>query len=118
VIVDEDQLPLGIDPRATAILKLHGDLDHPKRLVFTEGDFDGFVSRNPLLVTYLSNLLITRTPLFVGYSLGDPDFRQIAALIRDRLGGLTRQGYVFAYKSSPQEIRRFERRDVKVIDLA
>ena len=39
-----------------------------------------------LLATYLANLLITRTAVLVGYSLDDPDFRQLWQVIGERLG--------------------------------
>ena len=38
--------------------------------------------------TYLANLLISRTALFIGYSLDDPDFRAIWQVVKDRLGRL------------------------------
>jgi SIR2-like domain len=34
-------------------------------------------SRTFPLATYLSNQLITKTAVFIGYSLDDPDFRQL-----------------------------------------
>ncbi len=118
VIVEEDQLSVGVDRRTVTVVKMHGDVNHPHRLVLTEDDFDGYVARNPLLVTYLSNLLITRTALFVGYSLDDPDFRQILALIADRLGALRRQAYALTYSLGPHEVARYQRRNVRCIDLA
>jgi SIR2-like domain len=68
-------------------------------------------------VTYLSNLLITKTPLFIGYSLDDPDFRQILALVGERLGKLRRQVYVLTYKASPHQRSRYERRKVRCVEL-
>lgn len=118
VIVEEEQLSLGTTPRIPTVLKLHGDLAHPHRLVLTEEDYDGFVTRNPLMVVYLTNLLITRTPLFIGYSLNDPDFRQVAAVIHDRLGRLQRQAYVITFGASAHERARYDRRRVHCIDLA
>lgn len=76
-VVDEDQLSINIGDAGTLLLKLHGDLRHPKRLVVTEADYDGFLANYPLIATYLSNQLITKTAAFIGYSLDDPDFRQI-----------------------------------------
>jgi hypothetical protein len=118
VIVEEEQLPIGINPRTVTLVKLHGDLDHPHRLVASEADYDRYIASNPLLVTYVSNLLITRTPLFIGYSMDDPDFRQIMAVISDRLGRLTRMGYALRYEPSRYERNRFERRGVKCVDIA
>jgi hypothetical protein len=116
-IIDEDQLSIASVGDGITILKLHGDLHHPNRLVVTEEDYDRFLSKNPMLATYLANLLITRTPLFIGYSLDDTDFRQIWQIIKDRLGNLRRQAYVLKIDCSPHEKARFERRGVKVINI-
>ena len=114
-VIDEDQLAVSQGRTAVTLLKLHGDVHHPKRLVVTESDYDGFLDRYPLLATYLSSLLITRTAVFVGYSLSDPDFRQIWQVIADRLGKGRRTAYTILVAPRPYEIARFERRGVKVI---
>lgn len=116
-ILDEDQLSINTGNDGPILLKIHGDLHHPNRLVATEEDYDRFISSNPMLSTYLANLLITRTPLFIGYSLDDADFRQIWQLIKDRLGNLRRQAYVIKVNCSSHEKARFERRGVKVINI-
>jgi hypothetical protein len=116
-IIDEDQLSISNSSDGITILKLHGDLHHPNKLVVTEEDYDRFLSKNPMLATYLANLLITRIPLFIGYSLDDTDFRQIWQVIKDRLGNLRRQAYVLKIDCSPHEKARFERRGVKVINI-
>ncbi len=88
-VVDENQLSIGSrspnpkEPIVT-LLKLHGDVNHPNRLIITEADYDGFLTTYPLLATYLANLLIMRTAVFVGYSLDDPDFRQIWHVVSER----------------------------------
>ena len=84
-VVDEEQLSVNSGNARTLLLKLHGDLRHPSRLIVTEGDYDGFLTSYPLLATYLSNQLITKTAVFIGYSLEDPDFRQIWRVVSDRL---------------------------------
>ena len=118
VIVEEEQLSAGTDPRTVSLLKLHGDLEHPHRLVVVEEDYDRFIRTNPLMVTYLSNLLTTRTALFIGYSLDDPDMRQILGLVQERLGSLARQAYVLTVGDSPYAVTRFERRNVRCIRVA
>jgi hypothetical protein len=116
-VVDEDQLSINIGAAGTLLLKLHGDLRHPKRLVVTEEDYDGFLSNYPLIATYLSNQLITKTAVFVGYSLDDPDFRQIWHVVSNRLGKARHMAYAILVNASPGDIARFERRKVKVVNL-
>lgn len=116
-LIDEEQLSINLAAPGTQLLKLHGDLRHPARLVVSEADYDGFLARFPLLATYLSNLLITRTAVFIGYSLEDPDFRQVLHVVDERLGRTRRMRYALAVNASPADVKRFERRNVQVINL-
>jgi uncharacterized protein YutE (UPF0331/DUF86 family) len=122
-ILDDSQLPIGqtksgdLLRRQTRILKMHGDLNHPSRLIVTESDYDTFVHDYPLLSTYVANLLMVRTPLFIGYSLDDPDFRGIWQLIGSRLGKMRRMGYTLTVGMRAADVARFERRGIKVISL-
>ncbi len=116
-VVDEDQLSINVGATGTLLLKLHGDVRHPKRLVVTEADYDGFLTNYPLIATYLSNLLITKTAVFIGYSLEDPDFRQIWQVVASRLGKTRRMAYAVMVNAKPGDIARFERRGVKVVNL-
>lgn len=116
-VVDEDQLSLNAGAAGTLLLKLHGDMHHPSRLVVTEADYDGFLSKYPLMATYLSNQLITKSAVLIGYSLDDPDFRQIWNVITQRLGRNRRLAYAIAVGARQSDISRFERRGVNVINL-
>lgn len=116
-VVEEEQLSINSRSAGTLLLKLHGDLRHPGRLIVTEADYDGFLPRYPLIATYLSNQLITKTAVFIGYSLEDPDFRQIWHIVSDRLGRSRRLAYALAVNARSSDIARFERRGVKVINL-
>lgn len=116
-IIDESQLSVGSHGVDVTLLKIHGDLNHPDRLIVTESDYDGFLSDFPLLATFLSNLLITRTAVLIGYSLDDPDFRQLWHVVTERLGRLRRFAYAISVGARPMHVSRFERRGVKVINL-
>jgi len=116
-LIDEEQLAVNLKESGTALLKLHGDLNHPGRLVAAETDYDRFLHSFPLLATYLASLLITRTAMLVGYSLDDPDFRQVWQIVANRLGRSRRNAYVILVGASPTETSRYERRNIKVINL-
>jgi hypothetical protein len=116
-VVDEEQLSINSGNAGTLLLKVHGDLRHPSRLIVTEADYDGFLANYPLLATYLSNQLITKTAVFIGYSLDDPDFRQLWHVVSERLGRTRRMAYTIAVNAHTADIARFERRGVKVINL-
>jgi hypothetical protein len=116
-VIDEDQLAVNAKSPGTTLLKLHGDVHHPARLVVTEEDYDAFLDKYPLLSTYLANLLITRTAVLIGYSLDDPDFRQVWQVVGERLGRSRRLAYAIFVDAKATDIARFARRGVKVINL-
>jgi hypothetical protein len=87
------------------------------RLIVTESDYDGFLAKYPLLATYLSNQLITKSAILIGYSLDDPNFRQIWHVVSERLGRTRRFAYSITVGTRQSDITRFERRGVHVINL-
>jgi hypothetical protein len=116
-LVEESQLSNRYSYPGPRLLKLHGDMLHPLRLVLTEDDYDGFLSRNPLLATKLGALLIDHVAILIGYSLDDPDTRQLLSLIKDRLGSLAPPLWTIQVNSPQHVINRYERRGVHVINL-
>lgn len=116
MVVSEERLPISTHER-TKLIKLHGDFNHPERMVITEYDYDIYVEKNKILSTYISNLFITKTLLLIGYSFDDSDIRTLWQIIASRLGKLSTPAYVVLVDASPIEIARFERRNIKVINL-
>lgn len=90
---------------APLLLKLHGDLHHPERIVATKGDYEGFLAKYALLATNLSNQLITKTAVLIGYSLDDPDFRQLWHVVTQRLGRSRRPAYALTQPGSEASVR-------------
>ena len=116
-LVDEFQLS-GHNPyQGPTLLKLHGDVHHPQRMVLTEDDYDGFLRRHPLLATHLAAHMIENSAVLIGYSLDDPDMRQVLTLLKDRLGRLARPLWALQVEAPTHVVSRFERRGVHVINL-
>jgi hypothetical protein len=99
-LVGELQLPFHGGPLTTNIVKMHGDLRHEEHIVINREDYDGFLEKYPVISTHLSAMLITRTALFIGYSLTDPDFNQIREVVRNRLGRFQRMSYIIQFNQS------------------
>lgn len=116
-LVDESQLSNRYSYPGPRLLKLHGDVHHPHRLVLTEDDYDGFLTEHPLLATSLGALLIDHTAVLIGYSLDDPDMRQLLQVARNRLGRLAPPVWAIQIESPQHVVNRFERRGVRVISL-
>lgn len=116
IIATEDRLPIATEGE-TKLIKLHGDFNHPDRMVITEHDYDVYIENNPILATYISNLFITKTMLLIGYSLDDYDFRNLWQVINSRLGKMARPAYCIMVGASSEKIARYQRRNIKVINL-
>jgi hypothetical protein len=105
-LVGELQLPFHAGQIASSIVKMHGDIRHEEHIVITKSDYDSFMSRYPVVATHLSAMLITRTPLFLGYSLSDPDFQNIRKIVRSRLGAFERMSYVIQFDTTPDKVEQ------------
>ncbi len=51
VVVTKDRLTIGSDDESK-IVKLHGDFNHPDKMVITEHDYDIYLEKNPIFATY------------------------------------------------------------------
>ena len=116
-LAGELQLPFHAGQMASNIVKLHGDLRHEEHIIVTQRDYDGFLQKYPVIATHLSAMLITRTPLFIGYSLSDPDFLHIRSVIRSRLGNFERMAYVVQFDASEEEIEKALEDRIHVVSL-
>jgi hypothetical protein len=96
-LVGELQMPFHGGPLMTSIVKMHGDLRHEEHIIATSEDYQKYLETYPVIATHLAALLITRTALFVGYSLSDPDFQHVRQVVRSRLGKFERMAYVLEF---------------------
>lgn len=75
--------------QGTYVVKFHGDPSQRRSIVLTRDDYDTFFDRprGRAMAALLQGLLLNQTFFFVGYSLRDPNFRQIynqiAGLLKD-----------------------------------
>lgn len=79
VIREDRDLLTGISPHY--LVKLHGDIRQPKKLVFKEDDYLHYSETHRLMETFLKSLLIDHVFLFVGYSLNDYNLKTFVSWI-------------------------------------
>jgi hypothetical protein len=72
---DADLLGTLLYDNSFFLLKAHGDIDRPSSMVLTAPDYQEIIHSNPAFNAVFSAILLTKSILFVGYSLSDPDFR-------------------------------------------
>ena len=116
VVATTDRLTIA-DKNERKIIKLHGDFNHPEKMVVTERDYDTYLDKNPIFATYIANLFISNTMLLIGYSLDDNDFRSIWQIINSRLSGMAQPAYCVLVNASEEKIARYKRRNIRIINL-
>jgi NAD-dependent SIR2 family protein deacetylase len=117
-VVDEDLLPFGRADGETRLIKMHGDLHHPSLLVVTEEDYDKFRDQRAPMCQAIINLLAHNAVLFIGYSIDDPDFRQIWQLVKSQLKQFRRPAYALVVDATDEKVNEYQRRGVdRVISL-
>ena len=116
-VLDEVQLSAPNRYRGPRLIKMHGDIHHPDRLIITEDDYDRFLIEYPLIATSITAMLIDHCAVLIGYSLDDPDTRQLLSLIKNRLGRLRRPLWSIQVDAPAHIVSRYERRGVKVVNL-
>lgn len=115
-VISPERLAIDTHER-TKLIKLHGDFDHPEKMIITENDFDTFLEKNKVLSTFVANLFITKTLLLIGYSFDDDDVRNLRQIINSRLGRFCRPVYTIIVDATYDETDVFRQRNVKVINL-
>ncbi|MDO3634464.1 SIR2 family protein [Mycolicibacterium arseniciresistens] len=85
------------DPRDSGgrwLLKMHGSIDDPQRIVMTRSDFLDMPRQYGALLGLVQGLLLMRHMVFVGYSLKDEDFQELIYEVRAARGGTAGRGTV------------------------
>lgn len=116
-LVGELQMPFHGGPLTTNIVKMHGDLRHEEHVIITQEDYDSYLDNYPVLATHLSAMLITKTPLFIGYGLSDPDFKHIREVVRSRLGKFERMLYVIQFNQSNEQIEKSLADNIHILSI-
>jgi hypothetical protein len=116
VIIEDAHIGLIDEARRTSVAKLHGCVSLPSSIVLTRDDYEAYVETHRAMVAYLQALLATRTFLFVGYSLSDPDLRSVYSAIRRALGRFKRKAYLLdSGPKAPQLVDYWHDRGLEIV---
>lgn len=100
-----DNIAESIRTGRSVVLKLHGTTDDPQGLILTRLDFADLRQHGRQALKVMEALTLTRTVLFLGYGLDDPDLHLILEN-QMRVSGSTPGHYLLAHARSVTDARR------------
>lgn len=81
VFIGQEELLFSDSILMGEIFKIHGSINAPETLVVTKRDYDSFADKNPYLAAKLITIFVEHPIIFIGYSLNDPNIRNIISSI-------------------------------------
>ena len=92
------------------IFKLHGSIeDRANRLIISSSYYQWLEHEGRLMLDALRSLLMTRTALFVGYGLGDPDVNHIlSSIFTEHHGSVEEASHFILHEDSSEFVYRKE----------
>ena len=93
--IDNNDLSITPPNIDATVYKFHGDISRPYEAILTRDDYESFDKSHKLFIQTLRGDLSSKTFVFVGYSLNDPDIQQILSKIRLLIGENIRMHYCF-----------------------
>lgn len=101
---------------ALQIVKMHGHVDDPQSIVLSSRDYASYVASRSLVYALVSVLFSTRTILFLGCSLSDPNVLTLLSDLRRRTGGFARSHYVLIHEPTPADVSNLRSLGLQVIE--
>ncbi|MCS3701011.1 hypothetical protein GGQ20_002333 [Salinibacter ruber] len=77
VYVGQEELIFEEKHSIAEIYKIHGSCDDHESLVLTEDDYEEFSQNNQYLAAKLITIFLEHPVVFLGYSIGDPNVREV-----------------------------------------
>jgi hypothetical protein len=96
------------------VLKIHGCITRPYSIVATQTDYDRCMGRNRLIFNKLRDLMTTKTFLFAGYSMRDPDFKKIWESISGPLGHFANLAYALDPNATDEQKAFWRERGIEI----
>jgi len=118
-MVEDQDIPFW-DENKRQVLKIHGCVTRPQTIIATLDDYEKCMQDRArgAVFTRLRDLMATKTFIFAGFSIGDPDFQLIYDEVISNLGEFRRGSWVIDPSPNDRTISEWEKRGVKIINIS
>lgn len=89
------------------IIKAHGTVDDVDNMVFTQRQYYDAKKNHPQFYEVLKALFLTKTVIFLGYSMNDPDINLILETVANTSSPSSPNYIVMKQNESPPEIKKY-----------
>ncbi|OON69764.1 hypothetical protein B0919_07510 [Hymenobacter sp. CRA2] len=115
-VVQSLDLPF-INNAKTVLYKLHGELANPASIIVSEGDFRSFYSKKDLLLwKVIEGMMATKTLVFLGYSLDDPNILSMFEYVLGSLPSVMKEAYLIAPNLNTIKVKELAMKNVVYIN--
>jgi len=102
--------------RDVNVVKIHGCITDVDNIVIAEEDYYRWLVSDSEMKTFVRQWFIRQPIVFIGFSLSDPNFRQLYYDLRLRFGEALKVGYaVFKEKSDNYDMHFIEKQGIEII---
>jgi len=110
IVRDEDMAYWSDQDRQ--VIKMHGCITQPSTMVITTDDYEAFLSQrlNSPIINKIADLMATKTFLFLGYSLRDPDFEILHNKILAHIGKFARHSFAVMPNATASLILKWKKK--------
>jgi hypothetical protein len=105
------------DDQKTRLYKLRGSVERVESLILTEEDYERFFEEHASISVVLRAYLASKTVLFIGYDLADPQFRNLYRRVTDLLDNYARRAYAFGETPALRVARWCKRHGIEVVEV-
>lgn len=105
VKVNDDSISRNVNNSEIEIIKMHGCISrsHHNEIIITLEDYEDFLVNKPAISQRLSNDLLKKSFLFIGYSYRDPNMRNIMVAARRLCRNSTQEHYLILKKAKDDD---------------
>ncbi|MFA5413821.1 MAG: SIR2 family protein [Patescibacteria group bacterium] len=116
-VVEDRDIPFW-DDKKRQVLKIHGCVTRPYTMIITQNDYANLIAEkmHSPIFTKLKDLMATKTFLFIGYSMRDPNIKMLFSDLSKSLGEFSRLSYAVDSDPSKETISEWNKNGVRIIN--
>jgi hypothetical protein len=116
-IYKNGDLPFFDEKRSIQLIKIHGTIEDINSIVLAKSEYSNYKQRNRLVYHLVSTIFLTRTILFLGFSLHDPNIIGLLDEIKRIVGDEMRTHYALMYSPRSDVVSKLLEYGIRVINL-